>query len=93
MYETDEKERYFHLYYSVSRENRERFELEENLKKMKEAMKKQENKEHRFSGDYEKYFYLYYEDVKETVTGEDGKKKRDYYKNYFSVRARKSICY
>ncbi len=75
MYESDEKERYFHLCYSVSRENRERFDLEENLKKMKEAMKKKENKEHKFSGDYEKYFYLYYEDVKETVTGEEGKKR------------------
>lgn len=75
MYETDEKERYFHLYYSISRENRERSDFEESLRKMKEAMRKQENRECQFSGDYEKYFYLYYDDIKETVTGEDGKKR------------------
>lgn len=83
MYESDEKERYFHLYYSVSRENRERLELEEKLKKMKGEMKKQENREHTFSGDYEKYFYLYYEDVKETITGEDGKKREIVKKTIF----------
>ena len=75
MYETDEKARYFHLYYSISRENRERSDFEENLRKMKEAMRKQENRECSFSGEYEKYFYLYYDDIKETVTGEDGKKR------------------
>ena len=83
MYETDEKERYFHLYYSINRENRERADLEEKLKKMKEAMRKQENKEYRFAGEYEKYFYLYYSDEKETITGEDGKKREIVKKTIF----------
>ncbi len=83
MYESDEKERYFHLYYSVSRENRERLELEENLKKMKEVMKKHENRECSFSGDYEKYFYLYYDDVKEKIKGEDGKEREILTKRIF----------
>lgn len=83
MYESDEKERYFHLYYSVSRENKERLELEENLKKMKEIMKKHENRECSFSGDYEKYFYLYYDDIKEKIRGEDGKDREILTKRIF----------
>lgn len=83
MYESDEKERYFHLYYSVSRENKERLELEENLKKMKEIMKKHENRECSFSGDYEKYFYLYYDDIKEKIRGEDGKEREILTKKVF----------
>ena len=67
MYETDEKERYFHLYYSLSRENRERADLEDRLKKMREALKKQEGKEYQFSGVYEDYYHLFYQEVKEKV--------------------------
>ena len=67
MYETDEKERYFHLYYSLSRENRERAELEDRLKKMREALKKQEGKEYQFSRVYEDYYHLFYQEVKEKV--------------------------
>ena len=75
MFESDDRERYFHLYYSVSRENRERAELEENLRKMKENMKKQENRECVFTGDYENYFYLYYDRITEKIIGEDGKER------------------
>ena len=67
MYETDEKERYFHLYYSLSRENRERMELEEKLKKMSEALKKQEGREYQFSKSYEDYYHLFYQEEKEKV--------------------------
>ena len=49
MFESDKKERYFHLYYSISRENRDRNDLEEDLKKMADAMKRQEGREYQFS--------------------------------------------
>ena len=67
MYETDKKERYFHLYYSLSRENKERKDLEEKLKKMSDALKKQEGKEYQFSKVYEEYYHLFYQEVKEKV--------------------------
>ncbi len=53
MFATDQKERYFHLYYSVSRESREHNDLDENLKKMADAMKRQEGREYQFSERYE----------------------------------------
>ena len=67
MFETDKKERYFHLYYSISRENRERNDLEENLKKMADAMKRQEGREYQFSERYAEYYNLYYQTVTEKV--------------------------
>ncbi len=86
MFESDKKERYFHLYYSINRENRERNDLEENLKKMAEAMKRQEGREYQFSERYEEYYDLYYQEVTEKVQvikgeepkedGESQKKKR-----------------
>ena len=86
MFESDKKERYFHLYYSISRENRERNDLEEDLKKMADAMKRQEGREYQFSERYEEYFNLYYQTVTEKVQvikneepkedGENQKKKR-----------------
>jgi len=86
MFETDKKERYFHLYYSISRENRERNDLEEDLKKMADAMKRQEGREYQFSERYSEYYNLYYQTVTEKVRvikdkearkdGEDQKSKR-----------------
>lgn len=67
MFETDKKDRYFHLYYSLSKENRERKDLEEKLKKMSEALKKQEGKEYQFSKVYEEYYHLFYQEIKEKV--------------------------
>lgn len=67
MYETDEKERYFHLYYSLSRENRERSDLEDRLKRMRDAMKKQEGREYQFSKAYDEYYRLFYHEEKEKV--------------------------
>ena len=67
MFVTDKKERYFHLYYSISRENKERGDLEDELKKMSDAMKRQEGREYQFSERYEEYFNLYYQTVTEKV--------------------------
>ena len=78
MFETDKKERYFHLYYSISRENRERNDLEENLKKMADAMKRQEGREYQFSERYAEYYNLYYQTVTEKVQViKDEKPKED----------------
>ena len=86
MFVTDQKERYFHLYYSVSRENRERNDLEEDLKKMADAMKRQEGREYQFAERYSEYYNLYYQTVTEKVQvikeekareeGENQKRKR-----------------
>ena len=67
MFDSDKKERYFHLYYSISRESRERHDLEEELKKMADAMKRQEGREYQFSERYETYYNLYYQTVTEKV--------------------------
>ena len=67
MFVTDKKERYFHLYYSISRENKERGDLEDELKRMSDAMKRQEGREYQFSERYEEYFNLYYQTVTEKV--------------------------
>ena len=75
MYESDEKERYFHLYYSLSRENHERKMLEETLRKMEETLKKHEGQEITFSKQYEEYYELFYHEEKENMKGEDGKER------------------
>ena len=79
LYETDKKERYFHLFYSISRESKERTDFEENLKKMAEAMKRQEGQEFVFPKSYEEYYTLYYHKEKEKiqVIEDDGHKKEE----------------
>ena len=59
-------------YYSLSRENRERRDFEDDLKKMADTMKKHEGEEIEFTGRYTEYYELYYQEEKEKVRGEDG---------------------
>lgn len=64
LYETDTKERYFHIYHNISKEAAERVQLEEKLKTMKNAMMKRIGKPAEFSGAYKEYFYLHYDEDK-----------------------------
>lgn len=60
MYEGDDRERYFHLFHSSSKEGNERALLSKKLRQMKAHMKKHENETVRFGSGFEKYFTLYY---------------------------------
>lgn len=61
LYESDQKERYFHIYHSISKEASERIRLEDDLKDMKTYMMEHQNEEIAFGPKYNKYFYLHYD--------------------------------
>ena len=75
LHESDEKERYIHLYYSLRRENKERRVFEDDLKRMADALKKHEGEDWEFTGRYKQYYDLYYQEEKEKVRDENGKEK------------------
>lgn len=58
--ESDEKTRYFHLYYSYEKYSYERKHFEDKLIRMERIMSRAKGREVRLSDDYEKYFNLYY---------------------------------
>lgn len=60
MYEGDEKERYFHLYYSSTKEGNERALLAKKLRQMKAHMNRHTNEAIKFGPGFEHYFRLYY---------------------------------
>ena len=90
LFTSDEKERYIHLFYSLSRENKERREFEDDLKKMSDTMKKHEGEEVEFTGQYKEYFDLYYQEEKEKVHGEDGTEREILKKKTFLFAVEKS---
>ena len=61
LYEADRKERYFHIYHSISKEASERIRFEDKLKNMKTYMMNHRDEEFTFGPMYKKYFYLHYE--------------------------------
>lgn len=61
LYESDRKERYFHIYHSISKEASERLRFEEKLKAMKTYMMAHRGEEFTFGPVYKKYFYLHYD--------------------------------
>ena len=61
LYETDTKDRYFHIYHSISKEASERLNFEEDLKKMKAYMLEHQDEEITFGPKYTKYFFLHYD--------------------------------
>ena len=61
LYESDQKERYFHIYHSISKEASERIRFEDKLKTMKTYMMAHRDEEFTFGSMYKKYFYLYYD--------------------------------
>lgn len=62
LYASDKKERYFHLYHSISKENAERIEIENRINQMTQYLKKYQNKVKEFGPGFEKYFNLHYDE-------------------------------
>lgn len=65
LYESDEKERYFHIYHSVSKEAAERTQFETKLKKMKTYLMEHVNQEIDFGTTFQNYFYMHYDEQNE----------------------------
>ena len=61
LYETDKKERYFHIYHSIAKEASERIKFEDDLKRMKQYMMEHQDEEITFGPRYQKYYYLHYD--------------------------------
>ena len=62
LYAGDKKERYFHLYHSISKESAERAGIENMLNQMTLYLKKYQNKVKEFGPGFEKYFNLHYDE-------------------------------
>ena len=60
MYETDEKERYIHIYHSINKESSERTLLAKKLQQMKSYLLKHTNEAIAFGPGFSKYFILHY---------------------------------
>ncbi len=60
MYETDEKERYIHIYHSINKESSERTLLAKKLYQMKSYLLKHTNEVITFGPSFSKYFLLHY---------------------------------
>lgn len=61
LYDTDEKERYFHIYHSISKESAERKVLESKIQQMAQHLTNHINKVRDFGPSVGKYFNLHYE--------------------------------
>ena len=66
LYASDKKERYFHLYHSISKESAERIEIENRINQMTQYLKKYQNKVNEFGPGFEKYFNLHYDEKSQT---------------------------
>ncbi len=62
LYVTDEKDRYFHIYHSSSKESAEREKIESKIEQMTKYLKRFSNTVKEFGPRYEKYFELYYDE-------------------------------
>ena len=62
LYAGDKKERYFHLYHSISKESAERAGIENRINQMTLYLKKYQNKVKEFGPGFEKYFTLHYDE-------------------------------
>ncbi len=62
LYESDRKERYFHIYHNISKEASERLHFEEDLKKMQKYMMEHQGEEIDFGPKFRKYYYLHYDE-------------------------------
>lgn len=61
LYESDERQRYFHLYYSSSKESVEREQLESDIERMGRLIYSYEGKEVSLPKSYEAYYELFYD--------------------------------
>jgi hypothetical protein len=65
LYVTDESDRYFHIYHSISKESSERTAFESKIQKMTKYLNQHTNETKEFGNTFNKYFELYYDDKKE----------------------------
>ena len=61
LYEDDEKDRYFHIYYNPSKQAAEREHLEQRIEKFRQFMDKHIGKDNKFGKTYQDYFHLHYD--------------------------------
>ena len=61
LYVTDKKDRYFHIYHSITKESAERTAIEARIRRMKEFLNRHKGEVREFGPAYEKYFYLHYD--------------------------------
>lgn len=66
LYATDEKDRYFHLYYNSARASKEKREIESKISEMKRFLLNHTNEKRIFGPAYRKYFILHYDTDGET---------------------------
>ncbi len=86
LYADDDRDRYFHLYHKVGRENAERTQLETSLQRMAEAMDKYKGKEIEFGNQFAHYYEL-------TYHGKDGVRRFYGYKEREDVIERElNLC-
>ncbi len=60
LYEDDREDRYFHIYYSPSKQAAERERLEQRIEKLRQFMEKHTGKDTKFGKTYQGYFRLHY---------------------------------
>lgn len=65
LYETDEKDRYIHIYHSINKESSERTLLAKKLRQMKLYLMSHQNEVITFGPAFSKYFRLHYNDKNE----------------------------
>lgn len=63
LYETDEKERYIHIYHSIVKEGSERTLLAKKLRQMRSYLNRHENEEVTFGPGFHKYYILHYNET------------------------------
>jgi len=61
LYDSDSKERYFHIYHNISKEASERIRFEDKLKAMTTYLRSRQDQEATFGPVYQKYFRLHYD--------------------------------
>lgn len=62
LYPTDQKNRYFHIYYNSARASAEENVVNAKIESMKKFLMRHVNQEREFGPAYEKYFYLHYDE-------------------------------
>jgi len=65
LFAADEKDRYFHIYHSISKESAEREAIETKIEQMTKFLEKHSGEDREFGAGIEKYFELYYDEQKE----------------------------
>jgi len=74
LYETDTQDRYFHIFYSIAHEHRERDCVEDKIERLTRYLEKQENKAVSIPDIMRKYFELFFDKSGKVFLGANEKK-------------------